>query len=44
MVDADGTEKYNNKFESPVLFVATTESAKRYLFVRQASIDVVKFE
>lgn len=43
-VDADANEKYNGKFETPVLFIATTDSAKRYLFVRDASIDVVKFE
>ena len=43
-VDADANEKYNGKFETPVLFIATTDSAKKYLFVRDASIDVVKFE
>ena len=44
LVDADGNEKYSGQFEEPVLFVATTDSAKKYLFVKETSIDVVRFE
>ena len=44
IVDTDGNEKYNDLFEDPVLFIATTDSAKKYLFVKEMSIDTVRFE
>ena len=44
VTDIQGNEKYNGIFEEPVLFVATTDSAKKYLFVKEMSIDTVRFE
>ena len=44
IIDSDGNEKFNGAFEEPVQFVATTDSSKRYIFVREMSIDTVKFE
>ena len=44
VVDAEGNEKYNNMFEDQVQFIATTGSDKKYLFVKEMSLDTVRFE
>jgi len=44
VVDSNGNEKYNDLFEEQVQFIATTPSDKKYLFVKEKSLDTVKFE
>ena len=44
VVGDDGTVKYNDLFESPVIYIATTGSPKRYLFVKENTLETVKFE
>lgn len=44
VVDSNGNEKYNDFFEDQVQFIATTSSDKKYLFVKESSLDTVKFE
>ena len=44
VIDINGNEKYNNMFEDQVEFIATTNSDKKYLFVKPMSLDTVRFE
>ena len=44
VVDSNGNEKYNDFFEEQVQFIATTSSDKKYLFVKERSLDTVRFE
>lgn len=44
VVDSNGNEKYNDFFEDQVQFIATTSSDKKYLFVKERSLDTVRFE
>lgn len=44
VIGMDGNEKYNNLFEDQVQFIATTNSDKKYLFVKEMTLDTMKFE
>ena len=44
IISSDGSEKYNGSFYDPVQFVASTESAKKFILVTSDSIDMVRFE
>lgn len=44
IVSNDGKEKFNGTFETPVQFVATTQSPKKYILVTAESLDTVRFE
>lgn len=44
IVDNSGKEKYNGTFEQPVNFVVTTDTARKYMFVKDATLDTVRFE
>ncbi len=44
VVDVNGEEKYNNMFDDQVQFIASTSSDKKYLVVKEMSLDTVKFE
>lgn len=44
IVSDEGKEKYNGNFEKPVQYVASTQSAKKYILVTEESLDMVRFE
>ncbi len=44
VIGMDGNEKYNNLFEDQVQFIATTNTDKKYLFVKEMTLDTMKFE
>jgi len=44
VVDSNGKEKYNDFFDEPVQFIATTNSDKKYLVVKDMKMDTVRFE
>jgi len=44
IIDGDGKEKFNGTFDEPVNFIVTTNKAKKYIFVKDATLDTVRFE
>ena len=44
VVGNDGNVKYNDLFEEPVIYIATTASPKKYWFVKENTLETVKFE
>lgn len=44
IVGQDGKEKFNGLFEEPVKYIALTESSNKYIFVKENTLETVKFE
>lgn len=44
IVNNDGKEKFQGSFEEPVKFIGTTDSAKKFLFITENALEVVRFE
>lgn len=44
IVNNDGKEKFQGEFEEPVKFIGTTDSSKKYLFITENALEMVKFE
>lgn len=44
VVNNDGKEKYEGLFEEPVKYIGTTNSAKKFFFVKENTIETVRFE
>lgn len=44
IVGQDGKEKFNGLFEEPVKYIALTDSSNKYIFVKENTLETVKFE
>jgi len=44
IINKDGKEKFQGEFDEPVKFIGTTDSSKKYLFITENALEMVKFE
>ena len=44
IVSHDGKEKYNGNFEEPVIAISATDSPKKFIFVKEDTLETVRFE